>query len=190
MLTCRLRSVYVPSTFHLGCLSACHCLPVTVCLALPAWVSVGLPACLPVCLSHLNTCAPLMHSNVRVPPFVFRCARSIMDVPRIAFQCARSTACLAMCTPIACVPRGTFHYIARSACVPLCASHKRSNVCIRRRAFHNMGWTWCVPRLCVPQTAFRYMCSTMCAFHQTVLQVARSTYTRSKQCAPRYLTKH
>ena len=37
--------------------------------------------CLPACLSHRNKCAPLMHSTVSVPLFVFQCARSTMYVP-------------------------------------------------------------------------------------------------------------
>ena len=70
-----------------------------------------------------------LHSNVRIPPHALQCVR-----------------------PTACVPLGTFHDMARNACVRLRALHVRSNECIRRHAFHNLGWSWCDQRLYVPQT--------------------------------------
>ena len=160
-LTFRLRSVYVPLL--------AICLPVTV------WLSLS--ACLPVTCQYMRSTE------------AFQCARSTICVPVCAFHhgCAtvRIPMCAFHCVPCnVCAPLHAFHWarspIARNACVPLCARRKQSNVRIRRRAFHDKVWTWCVPLLCVPQTAFQYMCSTMRAFHQTSLQCARSTAHASK----------
>ena len=122
MRTCRLRSVYDPSTFRSRLsvcmsLSACHCLS--------------------VCLPHLNTCAPLMPSNVSVPLFVFQSSRSSMDVLRFAFRCARSTACPAMCAP---------HRMRSTGYVPRSCSQCMHSIVCDTHAIQCLHSTTCLPQ--------------------------------------------